>query len=840
MAALIQKLFGRKKTPAPKAVEPSEPTVNQQEKANRQDELRQQQLSQLSASPSQSDLESLATQGVTADIRLSAAKALTDKESLQRVQKQARGRDKGVYQTVRQILQTIRANEEEQLKREQAILTLVQNAKDQARSDDTKLFKPRLEALLKRWAELESHASEARASEFLQAVDECRSRLDAINTEKARVTQAQEQKGQRAETLTLLKETVNDLKQPSQDSEPSLASLDALQKTQENRWLEATRDTTVEKQEQKTYESLMLPLRAYISALKRLSQNRDAIQAQLNPGHPAEQEMAGLSTDTDPESIDDFPHPTAEELVSTIDWPAEFPMPSVLETLIKKAGQKPPEEPKPETEKKDSAEQKALTGTVKDTLVQLEQALEARQLKESKQLFRTAQQQFRKLDRRHSQPLQARIQLLGGQLRELADWQGYATRPKQIALCEQMEYLAEQPIEPETKAERIKEIQNEWRALGGSSDRELWARFKQASDKAFEPCKAYFSAKSSLKQANLETRKTIVEQLQHFIDNADWQTIDWKAAERIHQKAREEWKAAWPIEFRENRKIQKDFDALLKQLEEPLNQERKKNELQKQTIVEKAEALIEHEPLEEAMNQAKSLQTEWQQLGITRHREDRKLWQAFRKACDRIFARRDAAKNEQQQLTHAADEKANAILEKSLLQNDNQSQDQLTDSLSELDSLQNEPISDKVRNQVGQEQSRLRSLLQSLHSREKLEEWQKRIRARAHAPLNESDLPQNWKKLARNLGGANAAELVIRGEILAELASPADEQTQRMEIQVRRLADGMGGNGNEQNTLTQMESLIAGWCLRPEDDSVNQDRAARLIAALEALVRQQG
>ncbi len=840
MAALFQKLFGRKKSPAPKAVEPSEPTVNQQQKADRQGELRQQQLSQLTASPSQSDLESLASQGATADIRLSAAKALTDKESLQRVQKQSRGSDKGVYQTVRQSLQAIRAREEEQLKREQAIATLVQNAKDQARSDDTKLFEPRLEALLKRWSALETHASEAQTTEFLQAVSDCRSRLDAINTEKARITQAQEQKGQRAETLTLLKDTVNDLKQPSQDSEPSLASLDALQKTQENRWLEATRDTTVEKQEQKTYESLMLPLRAYISALKRLSQNRDAIQVQINPREPAEQELSADNAGIVPESVDDLPQLTADELVTTIDWPAEFPMPPVLASLVRKAGQKPPEEPEHETNKKDSAEQKALSETVKETLVGLEQALEARQLKESKQLFRTAQQQFRRLDRRHSQPLQARIQLLGGQLRELTDWHGFATRPKQIALCEQMEYLAEQPIEPEAKAERIKELQNEWRALGGSSDRELWTRFKQASDKAFEPCKAYFSAKSGLKQANLETRKTIVDQLQSFIDNADWQAIDWKAAERIHQKAREEWKAAWPIEFRENRPIQKDFDALLKQLEEPLNQERKKNEAQKQAIVDKAEALIAHEPLEEAMNQAKSLQTEWQQVGITRHREDRKLWQAFRKACDQIFARRDAAKNEQQEQTRAADENASGILERSLQQNDSQSEDELTASLSGLDGLQHQPLSDQVRHQVGQEQSRLKSLLQALRSREKLEEWQKHIRARADAPLNESDLPQHWEKLARNLEGANAAELVIRGEILAELASPADEQTQRMEIQVKRLADGMGGNGNDQNTLTQMESLVAGWCLRPEDESVNQSRADRLIAALEAAVSQQG
>jgi len=838
MAAFIQKIFGRKKTvPAPKQDVPSAPTASQQEKSDFQDEVRQSQLSQLSASPSQAELEQLASQGLSADIRLSAAKLLTEKDSLQRVQKQAKGKDKGVYQVVRQALQVIRAREEQQHQREQAIASLVRNVQEQARSDDTKLFEPRLEALLKQWTELESHATPTQASEFLQGVHDCRDRLAAMKAEKARATRALEQKNQRSETLALLEETVSSLSQPAADAEPSLGSLDALQKTQENRWMEATRDTAVEKQQQKTYESLMLALRAYIAALRRLNQNRDAIQALISPAEPGnslENPAAGTTSDSE------IPVQTAEELVHVIDWPADFQMPPLLLQLVSTTGQKPPHEPDRKRDKKNSEEQKARAETLKKTLTELEQALEARQLKESKQLFKTVQQQLKQLDRRFGQPLQPRVQLLGGQLRELNDWQGFATRPKQIALCEQMEHLAEQPIDPEAKAERIKEIQGEWRSLGGSSDRELWSRFKQASDLAYEPCKAYFSAKSGLKQGNLETRKTIVEQLRAFIENADWQAIDWKAAEQIHQKAREEWKAAWPIEFRDNRPVQKEFDGLLKQLEESLNQERKKNEALKQTIVERAEALIAHEPLSEAMSRAKDLQNEWQQTGITRHREDRRLWQAFRKACDQIFARRDAVKNEQQEQTRAADEKARTVLEESLTEHHNQPLADLENALPGLDSLLQEPLSNPVRNQVKQEQQRLKSAIESRRSREQLEQWQRHIRARAEAPLNVSDLPENWGKLAANLEDADADELVIRAEILAGIPSPEEEQTRRMEIQVRRLADGMGGSDNGQDLLNQLRTLVAGWCLRPDDDSVSQNRADRLIAALEKVVGSQG
>ncbi|WP_288075389.1 DUF349 domain-containing protein, partial [Marinobacter sp.] len=572
MAAFIQKLFGNRKATATAVTPRKEATKEEADKTSRQDDQRELQAEALKANPSEGELEVLAIGGLTAGIRSEAAEALTEKATLQRVQKLAKGKDKGVYQIVRQKLQRIRDDEDRQRKLAETIQTIVRHAVEQARSDDTKLFEARLDALLQKWADVEAQASQEQTTEFLQAVHQCRERLREMQAEKDQLRHQQEQKSQRAETLSLLEDTLDELKHQDPDLEPSLASLDALQKTQENRWLEATRDTQVEKQEQKTYENLMQSLRSYISAVKRLGQHRDEIMAL----------QATDSSDTDDSKQTD----QARVILETVDWPRDFRRPTLLDALNRLAGK-----PRPaKTNKPDSEEQKALADSLRQVLDKLEEALESKQLKESRQHFKAAQQLAKGLDHRHGKSLQPRMHLLGGQLRELTDWQGFATRPKQESLCEQMEYLANQPMEPEAKAERIKELQNEWRGLGGSSDRDLWSRFKQASDQAYEPCKAYFSAKSGLKQANLETRKTICDQLGTFLDNADWNNIDWKAAERIHQTAREEWKAAWPVEFRDNRPVQKRFDDLLKQLEAPLDTERKKNEALKQGIVERAEA----------------------------------------------------------------------------------------------------------------------------------------------------------------------------------------------------------------------------------------------------------
>ena len=820
MAAFIQKLFGNRKATATAVTARKEATKEEADRTTRQDDQRELQAKALKANPTEGELEELAIGGLTAGIRSEAAEALTEKTTLQRVQKLAKGKDKGVYQIVRQKLQRIRDDEDRQRKLAETIQTIVRHAVEQARSDDTKLFEARLDALLQKWADVEAQASQQQTTEFLQAVHKCRERLREMQAEKDQLRHQQEQKSQRAETLSLLEDTLDELKHQDPDLEPSLASLDALQKTQENRWLEATRDAQVEKQEQKTYENLMQSLRSYISAVKRLGQHRDEIAAL----------QATDSSDTDDSKLTD----QASAILESVDWPRDFRRPTVLDALNRIAGK-----PRPaKTDKPDSEEQKAMAYSLRQVLDKLEEALDAKQLKESRQHFKAAQQLAKGLDHRHGKSLQPRMHLLGSQLRELTDWQGFATRPKQESLCEQMEYLANQPMEPEAKAERIKELQNEWRGLGGSSDRDLWSRFKQASDQAYEPCKAYFSAKSGLKQANLETRKAICDQLGTFLDNADWSSIDWKAAERIHQTAREEWKAAWPVEFRDNRPAQKRFDDLLKQLEAPLDTERKKNEALKQSIVERAEALIEHEPLGDAMNQAKALQTEWTSIGITRHREDRKLWQAFRKACDQIFARRDARRDEQEQLSREADEKAGPILDACQSASADSSLDGLKATLSELDSLRNEPLSADSRDRVGQERSRLSGLVSTRQLQEQIDTWKSWINSRSSSALDSELLPHHWAGLAAEVGQPDPVELVIRAEILAEVPSPAEDQGRRMEIQVQRLAEGMGNTSSDSDKSRQLEMLVANWCVVQPVDVVSEALAERLGKALEAVLRE--
>lgn len=810
MAAFIQKLFRNRKTVSqerPKAARKQE--NDQPSEEDKKQQLRQQQGKLLNSAPSQPALATLAIEGVTSALRLEAARKLQQEDLLQEVLKQAKGRDKGVYQTAKHSLQQLKDQHAKEQAVKNRIAELVRQAQDQAKSEDTKLFEARLTSIQDSWQTVEDKAAPEQTQQFLEAVHQIRERLKQFKEEQEEALRHLEQKRQRDETLELLRQTLDQLKSAAPSELPSESALDALQKTQENRWLEATRETQVDKQEQKRYEQSMLALRNYLAAVRR-----------LNNVLPQITELNGDSTDTH--------QGLAKALLDEIAWPKEFPLPEQLSGLRALAGK-----PKPQTPPSADHEQQQLSAdALKSTLPKLEAALEARQFRESRQLLKVAQGQFQSLDQRHRKGFQARMQLLAGQFRELSDWQGFATEPKQQSLCEQMEYLAEQPIEPEAKAERIKELQNEWRELGGSSDRSLWNRFKAASDQAYEPCKAYFEAKADLKQANLQKRAAICEELEHFLQQADWTNIDWKGAERIHQTARQEWKTAWPVDFRDNRQMQKRFDDLLKQLERPLDEERLRNETAKQAIVERAQTLIDHEPLQEAMDQAKALQAEWKMVGITRHREDRKLWQAFRKACDQIFERRDAQRSAQQQASNEADEAARAVL--GSYQHLDTEVDNITldEAKNALKQLADSPLSRPVREEVQALRQQLASLGQRRKLKARFENWKDLITSRVSGPLTSEQAPPAWQKLAADAEPLCGRDLVIRAEILSGKETPDTDQGRRMEIQVQRLAEGLGGadNGTPEQEL---ERLIATWCLHPAVDDVHTAHAERLIQALE-------
>lgn len=816
MAAFIQKLFQKrsrntvkedpKSRRASSVPSPDKPSDNASMKPGQQ-AIDEQRAVLTAGDTSQQILAELAITGLAADIRLQAAQRLTDQEQLQEVQRRSRGKDKGVYQRVRQTLQELRHQEEEIQATQQARAALLRQAEELAATQDMSLYEARLQKLEQQWQTLESGAENETRTRVLAAFHQCRDRARDLDQQRQLERTHQAQKVQREETLELLRETLESFQQEA-PSTPALPALDALQRTQENRWLEATRDTEVSRQEQKLYEQRMQLLKGALSAVRRLAHHQQEIAQALEAEKP----------DAD----------IVRQLLEQLEWPRELSRPEPIQKLARIAKDKAPATP---TQSPDLAQQKMTQ--LEKILESLEQSLEARQLRESRTFLKQAQNLHRQLTGREGGRYRARMQRLAGQVRELGDWRGFATEPKQTALCEQMEYLADQPMDPEAKAARIHELQQQWKDLGGSSNRDLWQRFRAASDRAFEPCRAYFEARSDLKKVHLQKRQSLCEELQLYLDSTDWSQVDWKAAEQIEKTARKEWREAWPVEFRDNRPLQKTFDELMNTLSGHLDEERARNEARKQAIVERAQQLTEHSPLTEAMQEARELQKQWQGVGITRHREDRKLWKAFRAACDEIFARRDEKRQQQVQATSEADQSAEAELTQARRWLDEPATGPADADpvLGALNKALAEPVSDTVRQTLRDTLGQVQARQQQLRHLANLQQWQRWIDQRRNNELEPEQLPGNWPSLAAQADLDDPRELVVLAEILGGHSSPDADKALRMELQVQRLRQGLGGD-HERQGLTS-EALVARWCLALPPEELEAELGERLKNALE-------
>ncbi|MFC4260175.1 DUF349 domain-containing protein [Marinobacter lacisalsi] len=760
----------------------------------------------------QETLARLATKGLAADIRLEAARRLTDETLLQQVQKASRGRDKGVYQHTRQVLQDIRRQQEDEQATRDALEQLARDAEDLAKTGDTTLYEARTQQLDKQWQSLEGSASNEQKTRVLSALHTCRERIRELEQDRQEAQRHQDQKIQREETLALLQETLDSLAAEAPTS-GALPSLDALQRTQENRWLEATRDTSVSRQEQKQYEDLMLTLRAAIDAVRRLAHHQGELEALMAQDAPPVDQVIAL--------------------LDQLAWPARLARPEALHALSQVVRTQPSQ---PAAADNDTEAQEKAALKLEAALEQLEATLADNRLKESRQQLKQAQGLQRQLGGKLANRYRARLQRLAGQVRELGDWQGFATEPKQVALCEQMEYLAQQPMDPEAKATRIQELQQEWRDLGGSSNRELWQRFRAASETAFEPCKAYFEARSDLKKVHLQTRYNICEELARYLEGTDWSQVDWQAAEQIEKTARKEWREAWPVDFRDNRKVQKEFDRLMNDLASHLDEERHRNEEFKQGIVDRARELTEHAPLSEAMDEAKALQKQWQSIGITRHREDRKLWKAFRAACDEIFARRDEQRQRREQETSESDQAAQAVLSgaRALLDDQPINETIASEWIDKLEATARTPVSASIGKELRQTASQLTEVLRQHQTMAVMHQWQQWVEQRVQGTLSQEGLPGHWQELQATVAVSDPRELVVLCEILNGCPSPDDDQSLRMELQVRRLKEGFEGGPNQQGANSDTrEAIVARWCLALPQDSLTPELATRLTQALE-------
>lgn len=513
-------------------------------------------------------------------------------------------------------------------------------------------------------------------------------------------------------------------------------------------------------------------------------------------------------------------------------------------------------------------EQSLLERSLLEQIAAIENALQQGTLANISKKLKSVQQKLDTLDKSRAQQHEGKVQLLLGRLNELRDWQSYAAMPKKQELCAKMQALIGSTLPAKELSDAIHELQSEWQNLkGGGKEEEqkLWVQFKEAADKAYEPCKKHFEQQRELRAENLRQREKVCAELEQFCQSYSWEQADWKAVDRIVETAKQEFHRFSPVDHKHQKPIKERYDNAVRPLIDKLRDVQKQNESEKQALIDRTRKLMELADIHQAIEQAKTFQQQWKQIGITRPWEDQKLWQQFRSACDAVFSRRSAEREQAQESLKQdlarADELCSAIealarLDDSALQKSRDQYQQLRQAFQAMEKLHKEKqkklfarfyqACDRYQEQVAgiktrQQQSTLQAAFRKAALCEQLEsggapesieiQWaaEPALSGEAESVLNKRYA--NALCIARGEAKTDSAAndkqrrlILIRLEILLDKATPETDKNLRMSYQLSQLSNkGLAGKTNPSDRKANTETLITEWLGTPAGTPGHRD-----------------
>ncbi len=304
-------------------------------------------------------------------------------------------------------------------------------------------------------------------------------------------------------------------------------------------------------------------------------------------------------------------------------------------------------------------------------LKQLEQSVEATQTKQSQSLYEKCKFRINRLSDLGETPskvdkLNKELSRIKPALNQLKSWRSYGMERAREELIAEVEGLIDTNLKPQALRERIHGARTSWKKWNQSGDypnRALRQRFDAACTKAYEPCKAYMIEQKAKREVNLEKRNQICEELEEIFNSTNWNRPDWMAVGAAIRAARKNWKLAAPLSKRDWQKTNERFDQVLSQYEPYLDRERERCHQRRYQLIEQVEALAS-KPLREAIEQTKKIQAEWKNVTVRGSKQkENQLWEQFRSACDKQFARRTAQQEAFKQQRQESMQTKKALLE---------------------------------------------------------------------------------------------------------------------------------------------------------------------------------
>jgi hypothetical protein len=255
-------------------------------------------------------------------------------------------------------------------------------------------------------------------------------------------------------------------------------------------------------------------------------------------------------------------------------------------------------------------------------------------------------------------------------LREAEDWARFQNVPKAEALIQTAKELVAAPTTPDL-GNRLRQLQALWKEVGPMPQRrskELWELFKATCDQIYEHVKVQRAGEQEKFAEVAKVKEALIAEAEALADSTDFAAT----ADRL-KALQASWKESGFLPRKQGDELWKRFRAACdrfferrKPMLEARHAEEGDNLVKKQELIARAQAVAEAAPGEggwgKAITELKELQRRWKDVGFVPRRDADAVWTAFRRACDSLFEKRDAARDAEANAHHAERAAAKAEL----------------------------------------------------------------------------------------------------------------------------------------------------------------------------------
>ncbi len=784
----------------------------------------------------QQQLMDFITKTPSAKARQLAIENIFDEDKLKAIEQQYKNKDKTLTRIAKnKLAQSLKAEQQKQEHLKHTIGLL-----QQAITLSSASFKPtylaELSHLKQVW--LKANKSAEQENQFKESIKLCDEVLTQNQAQQAALVLQQENtlqaQQQQKESVEQLHEIFEQCKSGAIPQEADLLNFVTLA---QEKWAQAETLQKANGSVQKEFNELLKPLAQLHTSLLAIKGQQDKSEKLAEDYQQLLKQQKNL-----------------QSTIKSINWPTEFPEGKEAHQLQSRLNQI-----------KDAIEvhrknEKQTIANIKSALETLEANINDGHIKNAKQLQSKARKLLKQIPTQNDKSLSHRFSSLTEQLDELKDWQGFATAPKMEQLCTEMAALISAQIDATQLAQKIHDLQEQWKSLGGLPDKQqhqaLWVRFKTAADTAYEPCKQYYQDLSRIKQHNKEQKEEICQQLESFYEQNDWQNADWKAIQGLMNQVSLEYKKYTPVENSAHKTLQARFHQANKLIQDKISEFYQDNADQKQQKINSAKELFEQDDLNSAIESCKSLQQEWKTIGSA-GRQEHSLWKTFREQCDALFNRRSEQNEAHKQQVSQEKNKAQSLLEEANVLAEKSDKESLSTlktlkaSLSELDLPQGfleqklqqiVRIEETIKNnqQKSAQQAKQQLWFSAIDLSDKLALWElnpEQDKATLETQIQEAKLPKGVLEVFNKrindtqvCGDDDYLNLCLELEISLDVESPAGDQAARMALQVKRLQQNMGKK--QPDAQEQLQTIKMNWfALRASTEQYSQ-YSSRFTSAL--------